>query len=178
MFKKLLVGLVIIVLIILVFIFPGETMSTIDLNNYVINKAYLAKNGESYARCYNSVNYGTSGLIDVELSLKSEYFNDPRVSYEKIKEVENNFLNSIKQRCDKTISDYESAYKKADEIQKKSNSLNIGWQTFLFGGGSWSISSNEISSYSPTSARMIVAFNDYVFTYDEARKFYKEKLGL
>ena len=178
MLKKLLVGLVVIGLIVLIFIFPGESMNTDDLNSYVINKAYLAKNGESYARCYNSVNYGTSGLIDVELSLKSEYFNDPRVSYEKIKEVEDSFLNSIKQRCDKIVSDYESAYKKTDEIQKKSESLSMGWRTLLLGGNSQSISSNEISSYSPTSARMTVAFNDYVFTYDEARKFYKEKLGL
>lgn len=178
MLKKLLVGLVVIVLIVLIFIFPGESMNADDLNSYVINKAYLAKNGESYARCYNSVNYGTSGLIDVELSLKSEYFNDPRVSYEKIKEAEDNFLDNIKQRCDKIIGDYESAYKKADEIQKKSNSLNIGWHTFLFGSESQSILSNKISSYSPTSARMTVAFNDYIFTYDEARKFYKEKLGL
>ena len=31
---------------------------------------------------------------------------------------------------------------------------------------------------SPASVRMRVAFNDYIFTADEARVFYEERLGL
>lgn len=48
----------------------------------------------------------------------------------------------------------------------------------MFGGGNQSIPSSEISQYSPASARMTVAFNDYVFSADEAKDFYKEQLGL
>lgn len=178
MLKKLLIGACLVVIAGLLFIFPGDTMSSKDLNDYTVGKAYLAKNTEEYARCYNSVNYGTSGLSDVELALMSEYFNDPRVSSETMKPVEQSFMNGIKQRCDKPISDYESAYKKAEAVQEKSESLKVGWRTFLFERENQSTPSSEISQYSPASARITVAFNDFVFTADEVRSFYKDKLGL
>ena len=178
MLKNLLIGVCIVAFIGLLFVFPGDAMSSSDLNDYAMNKAYLTKNTKVYARCYNSVNYGTSGLIDVELSLMGEYFNDPRVISESMKPIEQKFMDGIKQKCDKTINDYESAYKKVEAVQKKSENLKLGWQTFLFGGRNQSIPSSEISQYSPANARMTVAFNDYVFTTDEARSFYKEQLGL
>lgn len=158
--------------------FSGDSMNSDDMREYTLSKAYLEKNTEQYARCYNSVNYGTSGLTDIELALMSEYFNDPRVSSDTMKPVEQSFMNRIKQKCDKSINDYESAYKKAEAIQQKSGSLKVGWKTFVFGGGNPSIPSSEITQYSPASARMTVAFNDYVFTADEAKTFYEEQLGL
>ena len=158
--------------------FPGDTMSSEDMSDYTLGKAYLAKNTEQYARCYNSVNYGTSGLIDVELALMAEHFNDQRVSSDTMKPIEQSFMNGVKQKCDKSINDYESAYKKIEAIQQKSESLKVGWRTFVFGGANHSIPSSEIFRYSPASARMTVAFNDYVFTADEAKSFYMEQLGL
>lgn len=178
MLKKLLIGLVFVTFVALIFIFPGELMSSDDLNSYTLNKAYLAKNKESYARCYNSVNYGASVLIDIELSLKSEYFNDPRVSSEKMKEAEISFMNIIKKKSNKTINDYESAYKNIEDIRNKSVSLKAGWRTFVFSGKDQSITFNEIYLYSPTSAHMTVAFNDYIFTTNEAKMFYMEQLSL
>lgn len=178
MLKGLLIGICVLVVAGLLFMFPGDTMSSDDMRDYTLSKAYLSKNTEQYARCYNSVNYGTSGLIDIELALMSEHFNDPRVNSEKMKPVEQSFMNEIKQKCDKSINDYESAYKKAETIQSKSESLKFGWRTFVFGGGNQSIPFSEVSRYSPANARMAVAFNDYVFTADEAKAFYKERLGL
>ena len=162
----------------LLFIFPGDTMNSDDIRDFTLSKAYLAKNTEQYARCYNSVNYGTSVLTDIELALMSEYFNDPRVSSETMKPVEQSFMNGIKQKCDKSINDYESAYKKVEAIQQKSESLKVGWRTFVFGGANQSIPPSEISQYSPANARMTVAFNDNIFTADEAKMFYKDQLGL
>ena len=153
-------------------------MNSTDMNDYTLGKAYLAKNTEQYARCYNSVNYGVSGLTDIEIALMGEHLNDPRVTAETMKPVETSFLNDIKQKCNKSISDYESAYKKAEVVQAKSEGLKVGWRTFVFGGGNQSIPANEILQYSPASARMAVAFNDYVFTANEAKAFYKEQLGL
>ena len=178
MLKGLLIGFCVLVAIGLLFLFPGDAMSSDDMRDYTLSKAYLAKNTEQYARCYNSVNYGTSGLTDIELALTSEYFNDPRVSSETMKPVEQSFMNGIRQKCDKSINDYESAYKKVEAVQQKSESLKVGWKTFVFGGGNQSIPSSEVSQYSPASARMTVAFNDYVFTADEAKTFYREQLGL
>jgi len=178
MLKGFLIGFCILVVIGLLLLFPGDAMSSDDMRDYTLSKAYLAKNTEQYARCYNSVNYGASGLGDVEISLMGEYFNDPRVSSETMKSIQEDFLNVIKQKCNKTLSDYESAYKKAEAIQKKSESLKVGWATFVFGGGSRSISATEILSYNPSNARMTVEFNDYIFTADEAKSFYKEQLEL
>ena len=178
MLKGLLIGFGVLIVVGLLFMFPGDYMNSDDMREYTLSKAYLEKNAEQYARCYNSVNYGASGLTDIEIALMSEYFNDPRVSSETIKPVEQRFMNGIKQKCDKSINDYESAYKKAETVQQKSGSLKVGWRTFVFGGGNQSIPSSEISQYSPASARMTVAFNDYIFTADEAKAFYREQLEL
>jgi len=86
-------------------------------------------------------------------------------------------MNIIKQKCDKSINDYETAYKKTKAIQSKSESLKLGWQTFMFGGNQ-STPYREISQYSPPSVRMMIALNDYIFTVNEAKAFYKEQLGL
>lgn len=178
MLKGLLIVIGILVVLALFFVFPGGTMSSDDMSDYTLSKAYLAKNTEQYARCYNSVNYGTSGLIDVELALTSEYFNDQRVSSESMEPVEENFMNTVKQKCDKPISDYESAYNKAQVIQEKSEKLSFGWRTFVFGGSSQSIPASEVLQYSPANVRMSLAFNDYIFTEAEVKLFYKEQLGL
>lgn len=178
MVRGILISICVIIVIGLLFLFPGEAMSSDDMRDYTLSKAYLAKNTEQYARCYNSVNYGTSGLTDIELALMSRHFNDPRVSSESMNTVEQSFMNGIKQKCDKSMNNYESAYKKVEAIQQKSESLKVGWRTFMFGGANQSIQSSEVSRYSPASARMTVAFNDYVFTSDEVETFYKEQLGL
>lgn len=178
MLRGFLIGICVLVVAGLLFLFPGDAMSSDDVLHYTLGKAYLEKNTKQYARCYNSVNYGTSGLTDVELALMSEYFNDPRVSSETMKPVEQSFMDGIKQKCDKSINDYESAYNKAEAVQQKSESLKVGWRTFVFGGGSQSIPSSEISQYSPASARMTVAFNDYIFTEQEARDYFQSQLGL
>lgn len=162
----------------LLFASPGDTMSSSDMSDYILSRAYLVKNTELYTRCYNSINHGTSGLIDVELALKSEHFNDPRVSFEKMKSIEKSFLNGIKQKCDSSIDDYESAYEKVEEVQKRSESLRVGWRTFLFGGGTQVIPTSEVFQYDPGRVRMTTPFNSYIFTLDEAKAFYEERLGL
>lgn len=178
MLKGLLISFCAVVIIGLIFMFPGETMSSGDMKEYTLSRAYLAKNTEHYARCYNSVHHGSSGLINVEIALMGEYFNDQRVNSEAMKPIGESFLNDAKLECEKTISDYESAYEALEVIQMKSESLSVGWRTFIFGGGNQSISVNEVLQYSPARARMSLAFNDYTFTEDQARAFYKEQLGL
>ncbi len=96
MLRNLLIGACILIGIGLLFIFPGDTMSSSDMSDYTLSKAYLAKNTEQYARCYNSVNYGVSGLTDIEIALMGEYFNDPRVSSETMKPIQESFMNGIK----------------------------------------------------------------------------------
>lgn len=178
MIKGLLISICVVVVIGLLFLFPGDTLSSDDTQEYSLSKAYLEKNIEQYALCYNSVNYGTSGLTDIELALMSEYFNDPRVSSETMRPVEQSFMHEIKQKCDKSINDYESAFKKAETIQNKSESMRVGWRTFMFGSGDSSLHPGEVSQYRPALARTKLAFNEYIFTSDQARSYYIEHLGL
>lgn len=178
MLRGLLIGFGALVVVGLLLMFPGDVMNSDDMREYTLSKAYLEKNTKQYAQCYNSVNYGASGLTDIELALMSEYFNDPRVSPATMQPVQDSFMKGVGQKCNKSISDYESTYKKAEMIQEKSVSLQVGWRTFVFGGSDQKIPAREILSYSPTNTRMILAFNDYVFTVDEAKAFYKKQLRL
>lgn len=176
--KSVLISFCILVVAGFLFMFRGDTMSPDDMRSYTLSKAYLEKNTEQYARCYNSINYGTSGLIDIELALMSEYFNDSRVNSEQMKPVAERFMNDIKRKCEKPINDYESAYNKVEAVQKKSESLAIGWRTFVFGGGQQFIPMSSVMPYSPPSARLTVSFNDYVFTEQEAIDYFKKELSL
>ena len=68
--------------------------------------------------------------------------------------------------------------KKVEAIQSKSQSLRVGWRTFVFGSGNQSMPSGEIFQYSPSSARMKTSFNDYVFTEQDATEYFKKQLNL
>lgn len=178
MLKNLLIGVCVLIVIGILFAFPGETMSSTDMSDYTLGKAYLAKNTERYTRCYNSVNYGISGLTDVEIALMGEYFNDPRVSSVSMKSVEKSFLSGIKQKCDKTISDYESAYQKTETIQMKSESLRVGWRTLISGGADQKIPTRGILLYRPENVRMNLPFNSYIFTNEEAHEYFIKQLNI
>lgn len=48
----------------------------------------------------------------------------------------------------------------------------------MFGSGSQSMPSSEISQYSPSNVRLKVSFNDYVFTEQEVTEYFKKQLNL
>ncbi len=159
-------------------LFPGEYLTDEQSNDYLLRKAYMAKNAEPYARCYNSVNHGQVLLDDVELDIKSYHYHDPSITSERLNKIGKRFLENVKKQCNKTLTDYEDAYKDALEIQKTANSLQGAWWTFLVGGSKNEIASEDLSSYTPDNARLSLFFTEYVFTRDDVQEFYDKELGL
>jgi|GEM_PF-1309570 len=147
-------------------------------NDLLDKTAYLSKSKDGYSRCYNSINYGTSLIGDVRLQIKSENFNNDSITSDRLDAIEKSFMDTVKLECQKTVDDYQLAYDKAvkdqEELQSSTNAL---WN-FLFGSANGQTSTQDLSSFEPTRARMSIAFNDYVFTKQEVKDYFDEQLSL
>jgi hypothetical protein len=145
----------------------------------MLNKtAYLAKSSESYARCYNSINYGTSLIGDVRLQILSDNFYDKSITSDRLDIIQNSFMESVKQKCQKTVDDYQQAYDGATKDKEEINSSENALWNFLFGFTRNRSTTQDLSTYAPARARMTIPFNDYVFTQEQVQDYFKEQLGL
>ena len=147
-------------------------------NKLLIQTAYLAKSKESYARCYNSINHGTSLIGDVRLGIKGENFNDDSITSDRLNEIEALFMETVRLECEKTIDDYQSTYDNAVKYQGEIDSSNNGLWNFLFGSASGQTSARELNLVEPAYARMSIPFNNYVFTEQEVKDYFDEQLKL
>jgi len=147
-------------------------------SDLMLKTAYLNKSQENYARCYGSINYGTSLIGDVRLQIKSENFYDDSITVDRLDTIQSSFMDSVKQECQKTVDDYQQSYDQALSYQEEINSSSNALWNFLFGSAGNQSSSQDLSSYSPALARMTVAFGDYVFTEQEVKDYFDEQLGL
>lgn len=168
--------LVLIVGAINLFIAGGSNPDT--ASDLIKQTAYLTKSKESYARCYNSINYGTSSIGDVRLKIKGENFNNDSITSERLDVIEKSFMDTVKLKCQKVVDDYQQSYdmavKDQEEIQGSSNVL---WNLF-FGSVNSQPSRQDIDSLAPASARMGIAYNDYIFTEMDAKDYFDKQLGL
>ena len=182
MFKRIAIMLVSTILLALIvgainlYVTGGPNSDT--TSDLIKQTAYLTKSKESYARCYNSTNYGTSLIGDVRLTIKGENFNDDSVTSERLDIIENSFMNTIKDECQKKVDDYQQAYDRAIEDQEEINSPSNALWKFLFGFTQTQPSFQDLSLYSPALARTTVAFNDYVFTDQQVKTYFEKELGL
>jgi hypothetical protein len=182
MFKRILIILGSIILaglivgVIYFYLTSGSNPET--ANKLMIQTSYLAKSKESYARCYNSINHGTSLIGDVRLEIKRENFNNDSITSDRLDEIEKSFMDSVKLQCQKTVDDYQTAYDSAviyqDEIEDSSN----GMWNFLFGSANGQASTQDLSLIEPAYARMSLSFNDYVFTEQQVKGYFISQLGL
>jgi hypothetical protein len=162
---------------VLYFYFTGG--SNPETANDLFNKTtYMAKSKDSYARCYNSINYGTSLIGDVRLNILSENFNDKSINSDRLDIIEKSFMDSVKLECQKTIDDYQLAYdgavKSQEEMQGSTNAL---WN-FFFGSANSQPSALDLRSFEPGRTRMSTSFNDYVFTEQQVKDYFEKQLGL
>jgi hypothetical protein len=139
---------------------------------------YLAKSKESYARCYNSINYGTSLIGDIRLKILSENFYDKSINSDRLDTVEKSFMDTVKAKCQKTVYDYQQAYDKAIGDQEEMHSSTNAIWNFLFGSANGQPTPQELNSFAPARARMSIAFNDYIFTEQEVKEYFNQQLGL
>lgn len=174
------VGSILLLLIVLgvayVYITGGVNSETVsDLN---LQTEYLKKNDESYARCYNSVNYGASLLGNVRLRVLSENFNNISITSARLDAIQEKFMSGVKAKCQKSINDYELAYKKATTDQHEINSAQNAFLDYFFGSARGLPSMDDLSSYAPASARIRLAFNDCIFTEKDAKEYFETELGI
>ena len=147
-------------------------------NKLMTQTAYLAKSKESYARCYNSINHGTSLIGDVRLEIKGEHFNDDSITSDHLNEIETSFMDTVKLECQKTVDEYQGAYDSAVRYQDEVESSSNGLWSFLFGSANSQLSTNDLSLFEPAYARMSIAFDEYVFTELQVKDYFNERLGL
>jgi hypothetical protein len=139
-------------------------------------KAYLDKNGEDYARCYNSINYGSTVINSVTLSYTN--YDTPEAEMQKIKATEAGFAQKIKDQCQKNVDEYESNFKayqtSTTELEKSSESL----LSKMLGMNSRDNASGA-SKYEPSLVRLKAGspFTLLVFTEDDVATYYKAQLG-
>lgn len=172
-------SLAVLALVVLAIIFiPSGTAKSSTVNDYMASKAYLSKNGESYARCYNSINYGASVLTDVRLAILSENFSDSSITPLRLDTIQESFMKTVKDRCQKTVDAYENAYDKANRSLTEIKDTETSWWTLVTGSSGRELTTDNLDGYLPASARITVAFNDVVFTNQEAKQYFRTQLGL
>ncbi len=157
---------------------PSGTAKPSTVNDYTVSKAYLSKNSESYARCYNSINYGTSVLTDVRLAILSENFSNGSVTSARLDTVQASFMKTVEDRCRKTVDAYENAYDKANRSLTQIKEAETSWWTLVAGSPGRELTTDSLGDYSLARVRMTVALNDVVFTNQEAKQYFKTQLGL
>jgi hypothetical protein len=123
------------------------------VNRATLASAYLEKNKDNYAKCYNSINYGPSVVGDVGLGHYS--YNSTDEEKAKIKAVENDYNQQIKSKCQKPVTDYESEYQAYKQNTNES-----------------------IDTYQPSVVRVQAGnpLDNFIFTRADVEQYFNEKL--
>ncbi|MGB2787632.1 MAG: hypothetical protein WBB94_04605 [Candidatus Saccharimonadaceae bacterium] len=87
-------------------------------------------------------------------------------------------MDSVKLECQKTVNDYQQAYDKAVKDQEEMEGSGNALWNFFFGSAQGQRSTQDLSSFEPSRARMSLAFNDYVFTEQQVKDYFEKQLGL
>jgi len=146
------------------------------VEDHTLAKAYMDKNKEQYAKCYNSINYGKSSLFRTTTSYI--HYGQTESEVERIKQVEQSFMDEVKQRCEKQVNDYEMNYDKYLKATEGIAKQNVSLLDKMMGNTKTDTSS-ETREYQPSMVRLTEGngLTNLVFTEDEVKNYYKQKLG-
>lgn len=151
-----------------------EAPSSELVSSNLLAEVYLTTNKDNYARCYNSVNGGQLLLSRVGLGYMSWPRDDALMN--KLDEAEEAFMADVHQKCDQPIKDYEKnfeTYKATNiEIARASRSLLdklIGYEP----------TPENDKSYQPSMVRTFGTdpFTDFIFTEDDVKRFFVQRIG-
>jgi hypothetical protein len=144
-----------------------------DSNEQIAHlKSRLLISSKQYAKCYNSINYGSYMVGDVSLSHLRFDSTDAEKAH--LKSIESDFINTVKKQCNNTVREYEQTYK--DYFNKSSEAESLGWIAFLIGGTT--VASEQVDELGP----QLVRFNAgdpltyFIFTKQDVEEFYRQKL--
>ena len=87
-------------------------------------------------------------------------------------------MDTVKLKCYKIVDDYERSYKKVAVDQKEIQSSTNALQSFCQGQQMISYLCPELNSLAPASARMMIAYNDYILTEQDVRSYFEGQLGI
>lgn len=145
-------------------------------NKNTLARAYMEKNKDSYAKCYNSINYG-SGIIG-KVSLSYLTYNTDDATKAKLKSTEESYTQKIKDQCQKQVTDYETSF---SDYKSTSEEIAVSSQSLLdkMLGGKPETDSADLRQYDPPLVRLMSgsAFTNTVFTEQEVTDYFKEQLG-
>lgn len=135
------------------------------------SQTVLLTTGDQYAKCYNSVNYGSSTVMDVSLTYLK--YNSTDAEKEKLNQIESDFMAEVEDRCSTKISAYEDEYKQYETSVKEYE--ESGWINFLVGG---SVVETPPEDLSPSRVRMNAGFplTTLIFTKEEVNQYFAERV--
>ena len=135
------------------------------------SQTLLLASGDQYAKCYNSVNYGSSMVMDVSLTYLK--WNSSEAEKTRLDQIETDFMTEVEEKCNSKVSAYENEYKayeaKVAEYEKS------GWINFLVGG---SVVGTNAEDLSPSRVRMNAGFplSTLIFTKEEVNQYFAERV--
>jgi len=181
--KKVLIGLAILVAVIAAgalgfFLLDKSSEQTAKEQRLFLIEAKLNKSTEKYAKCYNSVNYGTSLIGDVRLKIIGENFYDDSITPQRLDVIQESFMDTVRSKCDATIAGYENDYDEYKRLSEQTGET-ASWLSLLIGGTQSPSIGNKLTEFDPSMVRVFSgsSFNNYIFTKEEVEIYFSEKLA-
>lgn len=140
-------------------------------------KAYMDKNKDRYATCYNSVNNGATVIGRVSMSYLT-YETAGTSFVDKLNATEEKFKSQVETECKPSIDGYEANFKTytttANEIAKTQQSV---LDKML--GGKPELDPAELREFEPSMIRFLGGnpFENLIFTEEDVKQFFAVELG-
>lgn len=145
------------------------------IKDNTLAKAYMDKNKEQYATCYNSINSSTGAISDVSF----DYYHPGMSDDEKVKieQVEDGFIQSIKDQCEEPVKKYEENY----TLYKSSSEQIMAANRSVFDNliGAKPEKDQFVTEYEPAFVRFKSGspFDNYIFTDEDIRQYFTDGMG-
>jgi len=139
----------------------------------LLARAYLDKNKDAYAKCYNSIHHG--GMLVGDVKLKYLYGVSDAMRA-KLDRAEDDFIADITKECEKPVADYESNF---ETLKKTDGQIALASRSKLDVLLSHQPEPADYSSYEPKMVRLFSGdpFTNLTFTEAEVKDFYSQRMG-
>lgn len=145
-------------------------------DQYTTAQAYLAKNVENYARCYNSINYGSSMVSDIRFSYLR--FNSSDQEKQRLTQIETTFNEKTKQHCNVVVSEYEKNFNEYTVAGETITNSESSWRSKLFGSTTLPSTKYDPSAYEPSLVRIRAGnpLDTFIFTRADVEQYFESQL--
>jgi hypothetical protein len=145
------------------------------IKDNTLAKAYMDKNKERYATCYYSIHSSIGPISDVSFNYYHAGMSEAETA--KIKQIEDGFIQKIKDQCENPVKKYEENY----ELYKSSSEQIIAANRSLFDNliNAKPEKGSSVIEYEPALVRFKSGspFDNYIFTDEEVRQYFIDGIG-